>query len=90
MREIFLIVMMLLGQFVLTPERRAAMDQAGSEIKAKQGRVLSLAAAEKQCHDDGLKQQAEKQQLIQKWKDKLGLDSTWSWDDKQGDWVQGK
>lgn len=90
MRGIFLIAMMFLGQFAVTPERKAAMDQAGSEIKATQGKIDAYAVSEKNFHDIGIKTQSDKQTLILKWKVKLGLDGTWSWDDKQGDWVQSK
>lgn len=88
MRVIMLVAMMFMGQFVMTPERKAAMDKAGVEIKTQQGKVDTLALAEKQYHEMGVKQASEKQKVILEWKKKLGLDATWTWDDKQNDWVQ--
>lgn len=104
MFKTIILIGLLFGQFVVTPERKEAMQKAGIAIRITENKITSLKT--EQTNNDAaiVKLQARqseiaalltegaqvKQDLITKAKTKLGLDNTWSWDDKTEQFIQKK
>lgn len=83
-------MLFLVGQFVMTPERQDAMNKAAVDIRALQGRIDTSKENIVQLNILITSLTAEKEKKIAAAKTKLGLDSTWSWDDKTNTFVQAK
>lgn len=85
-----LVMLFLIGQFAMTPERQAAMDQAAIVIRSEQGKITAAQKEQVRIADYITKETAAKAKLITDSKAKLGLDSTWSWSDTTNTFVQAK
>jgi len=85
-----LVTLFLIGQFAMTPERQAAMDQAAVTIRSEQGKIAAAQKEQARVADYIVKETAAKAKLITDSKAKLGLDSTWSWSDTTNTFVQAK
>ena len=88
--KVFISLSLFFGQFVMTPERQAAMDQASVTIRSKQGQITAMQTQITAMQGMVTKAQSDKAKLISDSKAKLGLDATWSWSDTANTFVQAK